>query len=236
MSANVDVNEGIAGKCQVAVNRSLARVFGLMFLGLLASGLSAFFVAGSPEMQAVVYGHPQVYVFIFAPLAFVIALRFAWRMSPQLAFLLFFAYSFMMGLTLSTVLLIYEASTIWLAFVSAAGMFGGMAILGLTTKKDLTSMGSYLRMALIGLIIASLVNRFFGSSGSIICIIIPYATIAIFLGLTAHDVQRIRAQILDNMDAEGNVPAALSINGALHLYLDFMNIFLSLLRILGRRR
>jgi len=171
---------------------------------------------------------------MFAPLAFIIALNYVWKMSSQLAFFLFFAFATIMGTTLSAIFLIYDINTIALAFVSAAGMFGVMAIFGLVTKKDLTRIGSLLIMALVGVIIASIGNIFFANS--ILDTIIPYVTIVIFLGLTAHDAQKIKKQIIEHMDKQGNVPVAVTIQGALHLYLDFLNLFLALLRILGRRR
>jgi len=157
------------------------------------------------------------------------------KMSPAVSNVMFFIYAILTGVTLSFIFISYEIGTIFQAFAISALMFGAMAIYGTITKRDLTGIGSFLRMALIGLILASIVNLFF--LNDTMFMIINYAGVLIFVGLTAYDTQRIK-----NMLAEANAANAeeaikkISVMGALILYLDFINIFLKILAILGRRR
>ena len=219
-------------KRALTLNRGLAGVFGLMFLGLLASAFSAFFTLSSPAIYNLVYGSNLFYVFLFAPLVLVFfAFPRVWNMAPGAAILLFFVFALLNGVTLSVIFIIYDLGTIALAFLSAAGMFGVMAIYGAVTKADLSGIGSLLFMGLFGIIIASILNWFFAST--MLDTLISYAGIAIFLGLTAYDVQRLKREMTAHA---GTAPAGLMVMGALHLYLDFINIFLFLLRLLGRRR
>ena len=210
-------------------SRGLSGVFGLMFLGLLASAGSAVLTLNSPFMLNLVFGGNLYFVFLLAPLALVMfAFPRVWKMPPAAAFLLFFVYAIVNGFTLSFIFFVYDIGTITLAFLSAAGMFGVMAIYGAVTKADLSGMGSFLFMGLIGIIIASVLNWFVASSA--MDMVISYAGIAIFLGLTAYDVQRLQRAMNENPTA------GVMVLGALHLYLDFLNIFLFLLRLMGRQR
>jgi len=213
-------------------SNGLAGVFGLMFLGLAATAATALYTLYNPALLNLVLFTDAYFIFLFAPLLLVIfAFPRVWKMSPGAAFALFFVYAVTNGFTLSVIFLAYDLGTIYLAFFGAAGMFGVMAVYGAVTKADLSGVGSFLFMGLIGIIIASLLNWFFRSDT--MTVVISYVGIAVFLGLTAYDVQRIQRQ----MDAHGgNAPAGLMVMGALHLYLDFINIFLFLLRLLGRRR
>lgn len=214
----------------IAIN-GLAGVFALMFLGLLASAGAAFFTLSSPTLLNLVFsGGAATWIILLAPLGLVIfAFPRVWKMAPASAFLLFFVYAILNGLTLSAIFLVYDMGTITLAFLSAAGMFGVMAIYGGITKADLSGMGSFLMMGLFGIIIASVLNIFLGND--MMDMLISYAGIAIFLGLTAYDVQRLKHAM---SQSPGN--AGVMVLGALHLYLDFLNIFLFLLRLMGRRR
>lgn len=215
-----------------AAARGLSGVFALMFLGLLASAVSALFTLSSPFMFNLVFGSQAGLVFAFLPLL-VVMLVFprVWHMSPGAAFTVFFVYALLNGVGLSVIFLMYDLGTIALAFFSAAGMFGVMAVYGRVTRADLSGMGSMLFMGLIGIVIASVLNWFFANDT--LDMFISYAGIAIFLGLTAYDVQRIKRSMIEH---GGRAPAAVMVMGALHLYLDFLNIFLFLLRLLGRRR
>lgn len=223
-----DENEHNRGR---ALASGMAGVYGLMFLGLLASAAAAMFTLTSDFMWSLVFGgNFNVLAFLFAPMLLVMfAFPRVWNMSPGSALALFFVYALLNGLTLSAIFLVYNMGTITLAFFSTAGMFGAMAVYGAVTKADLSGMGSFLMMGLFGIIIASVLNFFFGNG--MLDMIISYVAIAIFLGLTAYDVQRIQQAMINPVN-----PTGVAVMGALHLYLDFLNIFLFMLRLLGRRR
>ncbi len=155
------------------------------------------------------------------------------RLSAVTATLLFILYSIINGATLSVIFLIYELSSIATVFFITAGTFGTMALIGYTTKVDLSSMGKILMMALIGLIIATFVNIFVKSDG--LTMILSYVGVVIFVGLTAWDSQKIKHMLMMAPDA-GEAAQKLALLGALTLYLDFVNLFLYLLRIFGKRR
>ena len=153
------------------------------------------------------------------------------KMSPQAAASAFMVFSLLNGLTLSVVLFQYTASSIFQAFVVAGGMFGAMAIYGLVTKRDLTSWGSFFFMGLIGIILASVVNIFWRNS--VLDMVIPFIGVFVFVGLTAYDNQKIKRYALM---AEGDRVTNFAVIGALALYLDFINLFLMVLRLMGGRR
>lgn len=209
----------------------IARVFNWMFLGLGASALSSFIFASNPAFMKVLFTN-QV---LFWGLAIGL-LAMVWylsanitKMSFQSAAITFFIYALLNGVVLSSIFVIYTASSIMSTFFVAAATFGAMALYGFTTKKDLTGLGSLLFMALIGLIIASVINMFLHSS--MMETIISYAGVLIFVGLTAYDVQKIK-----EIGQSSNYHPNLAIIGALRLYLDFINLFIHLLRIMGNRR
>jgi len=172
------------------------------------------------------------YVFLFAPFLLVLfAFPRVWGMSTGGAILLFVFYALLNGVTLSVIFIVFDLGTIVLAFAAAAGMFGVMAIYGALTKADLSGVGSFLLMGLFGFIIASVLNWFIVSDT--MDMLITYGGIAIFLGLTAYDVQRLKRAMNEHA---GNAPTGVIVMGALHLYLDFINILLLLLRLFARRR
>ena len=208
----------------------LAGVFALMFVGLLISAATAFFVASSPDiLDAMFNAGFATIALIFAPLLMVMfVFPRVWKMQPGMAVLIFLIYAALNGITLSVIFLAYDLGTITLAFLSAAGMFGVMSIYGALTKSDLSGIGSFLIMGLFGFVIATVINIFLGST--MMDTIIIYAGIVIFLGLTAYDVQRLKHAMATSPHH------GVMVLGALHLYLDFLNIFLLLLRLLGRRR
>ena len=155
------------------------------------------------------------------------------RLSLSTATLLFILYSVINGATLSTIFFAFSVATIGKVFFITAGTFGAMALVGYTTKTDLTSMGKLLFMALLGIIIASVVNMFVGSSG--LDLILSYVGVLVFVGLTAYDTQKIKQMCQSAPDA-GESTQKLALIGALSLYLDFINLFLYLLRIFGNNR
>ena len=170
---------------------------------------------------------------IIAEFALVIGVSAAiHRLSLTTATLMFILYSVINGALLSYIFLVYTASSVATVFFITAGTFGAMALLGYTTKTDLSSIGKYLIMALIGLIIATVVNLFIQSTG--FTLILSYVGVLIFVGLTAYDSQKIKQMLLQAPDA-GEGAQKLALLGALTLYLDFINLFIYLLRIFGRR-
>ncbi len=215
--------------------RFLLRVYNWMGSGLALTGFIAWTVSQSPSLVMSIAGNPIIFFgLIIAQLGavFYLASR-VMQMSAQRAMVVFLGYAALNGLTFSVIFLTYTPESIATTFVVTAGMFGAMSLYGATTKKDLTSWGSFLFMGLIGIIIASVVNMFMQSSA--MHWIITYAGVLIFTGLTAYDTQKIlRMNILGNEGTEEDTKEAIS--GALRLYLDFINLFLMMLRILGNRR
>jgi len=215
--------------------RFMVRVYNWMTTGLGFTGLVAFVIADSPAITALIFGNPFIPIVLFIAqigLVFWLAAR-VMQMSVQQAKGVFVLYALLMGVTFSTVFLTYTAASITSTFLVTAGTFGAMSFYGYTTKKDLTSWGSFLFMGLIGIIIASIVNMFLASST--MSWVITYAGVLIFVGLTAYDTQKIKEMnILGNEGTDEDTKEA--IRGALSLYLDFINLFLMLLRIMGSRR
>ena len=225
------VNEkerGLSGAFPVLMRK----VYTWMTLALLITGVTAFGVASSPTLFMSL--SKMMWGLIIAELALVFILSGAInRLSLGTATLMFIGYSVLNGAMLSSIFLVYEPMVIAKVFFITAGTFGAMAVYGYTTKKDLTSMGKILFMALIGLIIATVVNMFLKSS--VFDYILSYIGVAIFIGLTAWDSQKIKEMLQTQYDiSEGAQKLALL--GALTLYLDFINLFLYLLRIFGNNR
>lgn len=208
-------------------------VFTLMTLGLTLTGSAAWYFGNNIEKFPFLFQSPWVYIIMFAPLAFVLVLSFGInRLSYVTANVIFATYSLVMGVSLSWIFMVYTNASIASTFFITAGTFGVMAILGMTTKIDLSRFGSILFMALIGLIIAGVVNWFLKSET--LGYIYSFAGVLIFSGLTAYDTQRLMQMgAYADMNHEGVQKAALM--GALSLYLDFVNLFMFLLRFLGRR-
>ena len=214
----------------------LRRVYVWMTLGLLVTAGTAAFVSISPLFQ-ILAGQPLIFfVLMIAELGLVIGLSWGInRLSPATAMLLFFLYALLNGLTFSVLFVIYTLGSVVSTFLASAALFGVMSILGYTTKMDLSKMGSFLFMGLIGLLIAMLVNMFW--TNTILGWIVTFAGILIFLGLTFFDTQRIKRMTATALkQGDENVQARMGILGALSLYLDFINLFLFMLRLGGRRR
>lgn len=223
------------GSLSLAFPALMRKVYVWMTLALVLTGITAYGVASSPSLMMTIFQTPAVmWGLIIAELAIVIAISAAInRLSLTTATLLFVLYSVLNGATLSLIFAVYTMSSIANVFFITAGTFGVMAAYGYFTKRDLSSWGKLLLMALIGLIIATLVNVFLVKSSGF-DLILSYAGVLIFVGLTAYDTQKIKQMLAMQTDmGEGAQKVALL--GALSLYLDFINLFLYLLRIFGRR-
>jgi FtsH-binding integral membrane protein len=211
--------------------RFMASVYRWMTFGLGLTALVAFSVATSEGALRLILGNRLVFFgLIIAELGLVIALSAAaQRMSSATAGGLFLLYSAINGATLSVVLLVYTGASVAMAFVSTAGTFAAMSVYATVTRKDLSSWGSFLFMGLIGVVIASVVNIFLHSS--MVTFVVSCMAVVVFTGLTAYDTQKLRA-----FARAGGGTGAMAVNGALALYLDFVNLFLALLRLFGSRR
>jgi FtsH-binding integral membrane protein len=224
-------------RTQVLVNDFVRSVYNWMGVGLALTGLVAFYVSNSESMVRLIFGNPIIFfVLIFAELGLVFAISgMVNRLSAGTATALFLLYAGLNGLTLSFVFLAYTRTSVVSTFFICAATFVGCSLYGWATKKDLTSMGGFLMMGLIGIIIASLVNLFIRSSA--MSMIISYIGVIVFVGLTAYDTQKIKNMAMTQPDglAAGVVRKG-AILGALSLYLDFINLFLMLLRIFGQSR
>jgi uncharacterized protein len=213
----------------------MRKVFVWMTLALAITGLTAYGVATSPTILSLIFSSKVTFFgLIIAEFALVFAISGAInRLSLSTATMLFILYSVINGATLSSIFFAFSVATISKVFFITAGTFGAMALVGYTTKTDLTSMGKLLFMALLGIIIASVVNMFVASSG--LDLILSYVGVLVFVGLTAYDTQKIKQMCQAAPDA-GESAQKLALIGALSLYLDFINLFLYLLRIFGNNR
>ena len=220
---------------QAAFPVLMRKVYTWMTLALVLTGLTAYGVATSPGIMMALYSNSALmWGLVIAEFALVIGISAAInRLSLATATLMFVAYSVINGAMLSSIFMIYTTASIASVFFITAATFAVMALIGYTTKTDLTSVGKLLFMALIGLVIATIVNMFIGSSTmTMIC---SYVGVLIFVGLTAYDSQKIKNMLMQAPDA-GESSQKLALLGALTLYLDFINLFIYLLRIFGDRR
>lgn len=210
----------------------MLRVYNYMALGLVITGLVAFTVASVPALYVPIFSTPLKWVVMLAPLAFVFLFSFRIQtMSAAGAQMMFWAFCAVMGLSMASVFLVFTGASIARTFFIAASMFGAMSLYGYTTRTDLTRFSSFLIMGLIGVVIASLVNIFLGSSA--LQFAISVIGIVVFLGLTAWDTQTIKEQYAENFDGESR--QKLAVWGAFSLYLNFINIFQLLLNFTGER-
>ncbi|MDR0423801.1 MAG: Bax inhibitor-1/YccA family protein [Rickettsiales bacterium] len=212
----------------------MTSVFKYMSISLILTGLVAYMVANVPFLYRLIFGTPLYIVVALSPLLFVLYFGAKiWSISPERARNYLWAYAALIGISLSSIFLAYTGISITRTFFVASATFGAMALYGNTTKKDLTGIGSFMVMGLYGLIIASLVNIFLKSPG------VEFATsilgVLIFTGLTAWDMQKIKNSY-SHVGVNSDVKEKVAIIGALQLYMDFINIFLYLLRFLGDRR
>lgn len=231
---------GLAQEQALAQTNFLPRVFSFMALALSITALVAYgFATNQALLQLLI--NPETgsfnlfgYIVMFAPfiLVMVMSLRFQ-RLSAMNMALLYTLFSVLMGMSLSFIFMVYTEASIVKTFFITSGMFTGMAFLGFTTKTDLTKMGSLLMMALFGIIIAMVVNMFMQSA--MVEYIISIVGVLIFTGLTAYDVQKLK-RLGSQMSADGELGTKVALMGALTLYLDFINLFLFLLRLFGNRK
>ncbi len=229
----VDVNADLSKKF-------IAKVFAWMFVALGVSTLCAYLFASDSSLLSLLIDMETGRrtglgtVMMFAPLAFMLVMSFGInKISYPVMLILFIAFATTMGISLSFIFLLYTSGSITGVFLSSALLFGVMAILGYTTDTDLTKLGSLLMMALFGMIIASVVNIFLGSSQ--MQYIISFIGIIVFTGLTAYDVQKLK-RIGAGIEFGDATASKMVLMGALTLYLDFINLFLSMLRVFGSRK
>ncbi len=235
-------------RTEVAIDEGLRaymiRVYNYMAAGVALTGIVAYLtfsqavVQTSAGLQLTAFGQAifqsgLLWIVVLAPLALVFVLSFGInRLQPGTALMLFFVYAGLLGLSLASIFLVYTGASVTRVFFISAASFGALSLYGYTTKRDLTGVGSFMFMGLIGLIIASLVNIFLKSSG--LDWAISIIGVMIFAGLTAYDTQSIK-EMYSPMD-DGTVGGRKAVMGALRLYLDFLNLFLMLLRLMGDRR
>lgn len=214
--------------------QEISKVYYWMFFGLLLTGVSAFTVASSDTLRNIIYGTSLQWVVMLAPLGMVFFLSARiHKISASTAGTLFLVFSVVMGMSLAYIFWIFELGSIATTFAVTGGTFFIMASYGYTTKTDLTQFGKLAIFALIGIILASIVNIFVGSSG--LHMIISGVGVLLFTGLIAYDTQKIKEMIIYNHAIEGRTSGRAIIMGALALYLDFINLFLFLLQFLGDR-
>lgn len=216
-----------------AASDYIRKVYGWMTAGLLITAVTAWYVARTPALYQAILGNTAIMiVLIIAQLGAVIALSFAvQKMSGSIATGIFVLYALLSGATISSIFIVYPIGAISNAFFTAAGMFLIMSIYGTVTKRDLTSWGSFLMMGLFGIIIAMIVNIFLKSNA--MSFVISCIGVIVFTGLTAYDTQKLRAMGAEMDPYDGNNVRRWVIIGALTLYLDFINLFLMLLRLFG---
>jgi len=221
-----------AGEIDEGLRSYMLRVYNYMSLGLAVTGLVAYFTSQSQSMLAAIYGTPLQWVVMLAPLGMVFYMSFRiQKISAAGAQIAFWIFSGLMGLSLAYIFLAYTGTSITRVFLITTATFAGMSLYGYTTRRDLTGVGSFLIMGLIGLIVASLVNIFLQSAAFYWALSV--IGVLIFVGLTAYDTQKIRMMYYEGDGQE--IATKKAIMGALTLYLDFLNLFLFLLRLFGNR-
>ena len=212
------------------INNAMIRVYNHMFLAILTSGVISYLVSSSPSLMAFLFGTWVKWVVIFAPLVAVFGVTMVLNSNPPkgLAIALLHTFAGLMGLSLSTIFIAYTLGSIVNAFIGAAVLFGTLSLYGYFTKQSLDSWGKYLFVALIAIVISSIINVFLGST--MFQTVISAVAIVVFLGLTAYDTQKIREMV------SYKSTAAEEVAGALTLYLDFINLFISLLQLFGGKK
>jgi FtsH-binding integral membrane protein len=211
------------------INSAMGRVYGHMGLAVITSMIVSFLVGTSPTLLAFFFTGAMKWIVIFAPLVAILAVSFAMEKFSKSALQIFLhGFAALMGLSFATIFALYNMGSIVSAFMSAAILFGVMSAYGYFTKKNLDSIGQFMIIGLIAIIIASIVNIFIGST--VFQMVISAISVVIFLGLTAYDTQKIREMVSYDNDGKAEVM------GALSLYLDFINLFLSLLQLFGGRK
>jgi FtsH-binding integral membrane protein len=213
------------------INESMGRVYGYMGLATLVSMLVSYFVGVNPTLLQFFFTGIMKWIVIFAPLVAVFAITIALNSNPpkEIAMAMLLGFASLMGLSFAVIFAVYTMTSIVSAFMGAGVLFGTMSIYGYFTKRSLDSLGKFMFVGLIAIVIASIINIFVGST--VMQMVISALAIIIFLGLTAYDTQKIREELMESGDT-----SIKEISGALTLYLDFINIFLSLLQLFGDKK
>lgn len=213
------------------INEAMGRVYGYMGLATLVSMLVSYFVGSNPELVKFFFTGIMHWVVIFLPLLAVIGITIALNSNPpkEIALAMLLGFAALMGLSFAVIFAVYTMASIVSAFMGAGVLFGTMSVYGYFTKQSLDSLGKFMFVGLIAIVIASIINIFVGST--VMQMVISALAIIIFLGLTAYDTQKIREGLMESGDSHVQ-----EISGALTLYLDFINIFLSLLQLFGDKK
>ena len=229
---NVTARQEAVANYDAGLRAYMLKVYNYMALALVMTGLTAFGVSQSPAMINAIFGTPLQWVVMLAPIGFVFFLSAKIHtMKPATAQVVFWIYAVLMGVSLSSIFLVFTGASVTRVFFISAAAFAGLSLFGYTTKRDLGPIGAALTMALIGLIVASIVNIFLASSG--FQFLISLLGVVIFAGMTAYDTQQIKLSYTEALSAEDG--ERMAIFGALRLYLDFINLFVMLLQLLGNR-
>ena len=219
----------LAYRTATEINSAMSRVYGHMGLAVLVSMIVSYFVGTNPALLAFFFTGPMKWIVIFAPLVAILAVSFAMeKFSKESLTVFLHGFAALMGLSFATIFAVFNMGSIVSAFMSAAILFGVMSFYGYFTKKNLDSIGQFMFVGLIAIVIASVVNIFVGST--VFQMVISAIAIMVFLGLTAYDTQKIRELVSTDNDGRAEVM------GALTLYLDFINLFISLLQLFGGRK
>ena len=236
MRNEIEFQNQVIQSVNTASRTLMSKVYLWMTLALAVTGLTSLYVASSPGLvQSIFASRGTFWLLVIAELAlvFILSARIM-KMSFSTAGIMFALYSVLNGVTMSFIFIAYTSTSIATAFFVTAGMFAAMSFIGFVTKKDLSSFGSFFTMALIGLIIASVVNIFLNSS--VMYWIITYVGVLLFVGLTAYDTQKIKQMLIEYGDEVNDSTQKLALIGSLSLYLDFINLFLYILRLFGNNK
>lgn len=236
MRNEIEFQNQVIQSVNTAYRTLMGKVYLWMTLALAVTGLTSLYVASSPGLvQSIFASRGTFWLLVIAELAlvFILSVRIM-KMSFSTAGIMFALYSVLNGVTMSFIFIAYTSTSIATAFFVTAGMFAAMSFIGFVTKKDLSSFGSFFTMALIGLIIASVVNIFLNSS--VMYWIITYVGVLLFVGLTAYDTQKIKQMLIEYGDEVNDSTQKLALIGSLSLYLDFINLFLYILRLFGNNK
>lgn len=236
MRNEIEFQNQVIQSVNTAYRTLIGKVYLWMTLALAVTGLTSLYVASSPGLvQSIFASRGTFWLLVIAELAlvFILSARIM-KMSFSTAGIMFALYSVLNGVTMSFIFIAYTSTSIATAFFVTAGMFAAMSFIGFVTKKDLSSFGSFFTMALIGLIIASVVNIFLNSS--VMYWIITYVGVLLFVGLTAYDTQKIKQMLIEYGDEVNDSTQKLALIGSLSLYLDFINLFLYILRLFGNNK
>lgn len=236
MRNEIEFQNQVIQSVNTAYRTLMGKVYLWMTLALAVTGLTSLYVASSPGLvQSIFASRGTFWLLVIAELAlvFILSARIM-KMSFSTAGIMFALYSVLNGVTMSFIFITYTSTSIATAFFVTAGMFAAMSFIGFVTKKDLSSFGSFFTMALIGLIIASVVNIFLNSS--VMYWIITYVGVLLFVGLTAYDTQKIKQMLIEYGDEVNDSTQKLALIGSLSLYLDFINLFLYILRLFGNNK